>query len=77
MTELLATNTQEAGVMRHEATHVTHLANLHHLDIFITGGAVMFSKDHTVGRPAGTQTETSGGGLVSAGVGMGRMKVTG
>lgn len=63
--------------MWREAILVTHLANLHHLDIFIIGGAVMFSKDHTVGCPAGTQTETSGGGLVSAGVRMGRMKVTG
>lgn len=32
---------------------VTHLADLHDLDVFSVGGAVVFSKDHTVGCPAG------------------------
>lgn len=52
-------NTQEDLLMRQEAAlFVTHLAYRHHLDVLLVGGAVMFSEDHTVGRPAETRTET-------------------
>lgn len=45
----------EEAVKRGEAIF-THLADPHHLDVLLVGGAVVFTEDHAVRRPEGRST---------------------
>lgn len=51
--DIISMPCKQVGTVKHlAAAGLSHLSDRHHLDVLLIGGAVMFSEDHAVGRPA-------------------------